>query len=114
MNKNSCQGISEKLKARQDHRILSKKKVKEGVLSSAMALPKRREMVFKAFESRIFLKIEELKKGKGLKMIAQQMLQRLPIAVVQIKACNNSEIILCRLYILCISQKKLLKKYIIT
>ena len=37
------------------------KKVKEDVLNSARALFKGREMVFKAFESGIFLKPEELK-----------------------------------------------------
>ena len=38
------------------------KKLKENVLNSAMALLKGREMVFKVFECRIFLKPEELKK----------------------------------------------------
>ena len=37
------------------------KKVKEDVLNGARALLKGREMVFKAFESGIFLKPEELK-----------------------------------------------------
>ena len=40
------------------------KKVKEDALNSARALLKGREMVFKAFESGIFLKPEE---SKGLK-----------------------------------------------
>ena len=52
-------------------------------------------MVFKAFESEIFLKPEELKqskKGTGLKILTpKQMLQRLPVALAQIKAGNNSE-----------------------
>ena len=52
-------------------------------------------MVYKAFESRIFSKSEELKQGKGLKMLTtKQMLQRLPIAPTQIKAGNNSKILL--------------------
>ena len=38
------------------------KKVKEDVVNSAMGLLKGREMVFKAFESGMFLKHEELKK----------------------------------------------------
>ena len=42
------------------------KKVKEDVLNSARALLKGREKVFKAFESRIFLRPEKLKKGTGL------------------------------------------------
>ena len=39
------------------------------VLNSAKALLKGREMVFKAFESGIILKPEELKKGTGLKIL---------------------------------------------
>ena len=48
-------------------------------------------MVFKVFESGIFLKTEELNKGTGLKILTpKQMLQRLSIALAQIKAGNNS------------------------
>ena len=54
------------------------KKVKEDVLNSARVLLKGREMVFKAFESGIFLKPEELKQSKqgtGLKILTpKQML----------------------------------------
>ena len=86
------------LKVRQDHKILSEKKVKEDVLNSERALLKGREMVFKALESGIFLKPEELKqskKGTGLKILTpEQMLQRLPITFAQIKAGNNSESLL--------------------
>ena len=45
------------------------------------------------------------------------MLQRLPIALAQVKAGNNSESYSLKsdkLFIFCISQEKLLKKYIIT
>ena len=43
------------------------------------------------------------------------MLKRLLIALAQLKAGNNSEILLNEIsQILCISQKKLLKKYTIT
>ena len=67
------------------------KKVKQDVLNSAKALYK----VFKTFECGIFLKTEELKKGKGLKiLIPKQMLERLPIPIAQIKAGNNSESLL--------------------
>ena len=56
--------------------------------------------------------------GKGLKILTpKQMLQRLPIAHAQVKAGNNSENLLMKsekIFILCISQKKLLKKCIIT
>ena len=66
-------------------------KVKGDVLNSGRALLKGREMVFKAFESGIFLKPEELRKGKGFKILTPiQMLQRLQIALAQIKAGNNS------------------------
>ena len=41
-------------------------------------------MVFKALESGIFLKPEDLKKGTGLKILTpKQMLRRLPIALAQ-------------------------------
>ena len=51
--------------------------------------------------------------GEGLKiLIPNQMLKRLPIALAQIKAGNNSESLLNEIRkILCIDQKKLLKKY---
>ena len=46
--------------------------------------------------------------GKGLKILTpNQVLKRLPIALAQIKAGNNSES-------LCIDQKKLVKKYTTT
>ena len=55
--------------------------------------------------------------GTGLKiLIPKQMLQRLPIALAQIKAGNNSQSLLNeirKLFTLCINQKKLPKKYII-
>ena len=43
------------------------------------------------------------------------MLQRLPIALAQVKTCNTSENLLNKsdkLYVICIEQEKLLKKYI--
>ena len=42
------------------------------------------------------------------------MLQRLPIALAQVKAGNSSESLLGKLFILCINQNKSLKKYTIT
>ena len=52
-------------------------------------------MVFKAFESEIFLETEELKKGTGLKILTpKKMLQRLPMALAEIKEGNNSESLL--------------------
>ena len=95
MNKTSCKGVLMNLKVRQNHRILNQRKVKEDVLNSARALLKEREMVFKAFEGGIFLKPEELKEGTRLKILTpKQMIQRLPTALVQIKAGNNSESLL--------------------
>ena len=89
-----------KLKRKTKPHNLESKKVKRDVLNSARALLKGREIVFKAFESGICLKPEELKKGIGLKVLTpKQMFQRLPIALAQIKADN---------------QKKLLKKNITT
>ena len=95
MNKTSCQSILENLKERQDHKILSQKKVNEDVLTSTNGLLEGREMIFKAFKSEIFLKPEELKIGTRLEILTpKQMLQRLPIALPQIKAGNNSESLL--------------------
>ena len=54
-------------------------------------------MVFKACESGIILNPEELKQSKQIKrkiLTPKQMLQRLPIALGQIKAGNNSESLL--------------------
>ena len=56
--------------------------------------------------------------GKGLKILTpKQMLQRLPIALAQIKAGNNSDSLLneTRQIVYSLYQsKKLLKRYIIT
>ena len=53
-------------------------------------------------------------KGTGLKILTpKQMLQRLPIALAQVKAGNSSESLLGKLFILCINQNKSLKKYTI-
>ena len=64
-------------------------------------------MVFKAFESRIFRRLEKSQEGKGandmsrvnaserLKILTpNQMLKRLPIALAQVKAGKNSESLL--------------------
>ena len=62
---------------------------------------------------------QDVTKGTGLKMLRpKQMLQRLPTALAQVKAGNNSESLLNKmsnkLFILCINQKKSPKKYTIT
>ena len=52
-------------------------------------------MVYKAFQSGIFPRTEESQEGEGLKILTlNQMLKRLPIALAQIKAGNNSESLL--------------------
>ena len=43
-------------------RVSESEKLKEDVLNSARAFLKATEMVHKAFESKVFLKLEELKK----------------------------------------------------
>ena len=57
------------------------------------------------------------KHREGFKiLIPKHMLQRLIIALAQVKAGNKSENLLneiTKIYILCIEQNKLLKKYII-
>ena len=80
-----------------------------------------REKVLNAFESKIFSI-----KSKGLGLLntdrynlkiltPKQMLQRLPIALPQVKACNNSESLLNEIRQIVYSlhqSKKSLKKYI--
>ena len=52
-------------------------------------------MVFKAFKSGIFSRSKESQQGEGLKILTiYPMLKRLPIALAQIKAGNNSESLL--------------------
>ena len=77
-------------------RDLILKKLEENVLTSVLSLLKGREMVYKAFESGIFQKLEESQQeGERLKILTpSQMLKRLPIAHAQVKAGNNSESLL--------------------
>ena len=84
-----------------------KRKLRSDVLDSVTGLVNGREMVLKAFQSGIFHKLEESQKGEGanemsrvnaserLKILTpNQMLKRLPIALAQVKAGNNSESLL--------------------
>ena len=71
------------------------KKLKSDVLNSVGALAKGRELMFNAFRSGIFHRLEESQEGEGaneqLKILTpNQMLKRLPIAL----AGNNSESLL--------------------
>ena len=74
---------------------LEQKKLKSDVLNSVGALAEGREVIFNAFRSGIFHRLEESQEGKGLKILTpNQMLKRLPIALAQVKAGNNSESLL--------------------
>ena len=65
------------------------------VIDSVTSLVQGREMVINAFKSRIFQVSKESQEGTGLKILASnQMLKRLPIALAQVKAGNNSESLL--------------------
>ena len=71
------------------------KKLKSDVLDSVLALVKGRELMYNAFRSGIFHRLEKSQEGEGLKILTpNQMLKRLPIALAQVKAGNNSESLL--------------------
>ena len=68
------------------------KKSKENVFNSIKTLLEGREILIQGFQSRIFPRSKELQQGEGLEILTpNQMLKRLPIALAQIKAGNNSE-----------------------
>ena len=84
-----------------------KRKLRAEVLNSVTGLVNGREMVLTAFKSGIFQVSKESQEGKGanemsrvnaserLKILApDKMLKRLPIALAQVKAGNNSESLL--------------------
>ena len=98
------------------------KEIKEITLDNLNDFYETREMVLNGFKSKIFL-IKSTGTGlfdtdnSKLKILTpKQMLQRLPIALAQVKAGNNSENLLneIKLFIHCNNQKKLLKKYTTT
>ena len=81
--------------------------MKSDVLNSVGALAKGRELMYNAFRSGIFHRIEQSQEGEGtnemsrvnaserLKILTpNQMLKRLPIALTQVKESNNSESLL--------------------
>ena len=69
--------------------------MKSDVLNSVRALVKGRELMYNAFRSGIFHRLKKSQEGKGLKILTpNQMLKRLPIALAQVKAGNNSESLL--------------------
>ena len=72
-----------------------KRRLRADVLNSVTGLVEGREMVINAFKSGIFQVSKESQEGKGLKILTpNQMLKRLPIALAQVKAGNNSESLL--------------------
>ena len=71
-------------------RIAEGKYKKGNTFESANALYEGRELILNAFRSGVF-PIKE-KQGKGLKILTpKQMLQRLPIALAQVKVGKTSE-----------------------
>ena len=79
----------------------AQKQLKADIVDSVTSLFQGREMVINAFKSRIFQvskesqEDEESQEGKGLKILTpNQMLKRLPVALPQVKAGNNSESLL--------------------
>ena len=76
-----------------------KRKLRADVLNSMTGLVNGREMVLTAFKTGIFQVSKESQEGTGademLKILTpNQMLKRLPIALAQVKAGNNSESLL--------------------
>ena len=99
-----------------------KKQEKEIVLENFYNFFEGREEIIDVFKSKIFL---TKPKGAGilnpdhskLKILTpKQMLQRLPIALAQVKAGNNSESLVneIRDFVYSLYQNKSLKKYTIT
>ena len=80
-----------------------KRKLRADVLNSVTGLVNGREMVLNTFKSGIFQVSKESQEGKGANEISRvnaserlkiKMLKRLPIALAQVKAGNNSESLL--------------------
>ena len=78
-----------------------KRKLRSDVLNSVTAFVKGREMVLTAFKSGIFQVSKVSQEREGMneserlkKLTPNQMLKRLPIALAQVKAGNNSESLL--------------------
>ena len=72
-----------------------KRRLRADVLNSVTGLVQGREVVLTAFKSGIFQVSKKSQEGEGLKILTpNQMLKRLPIALAQVKAGNNSESLL--------------------
>ena len=76
-------------------RSLAQKQLGAEVVDSVTSLVQGREMVITAFKSGIVQVSKESQEGEGLKILTpNQMLERLPIALAQVKVGNNSESLL--------------------
>ena len=76
-------------------RSLAQKQLRAEVADSITSLVQGREMVINAFKSGTFQVSKESQEGEGLKILTpNQMLKRLPIALAQVKAGNNSKSLL--------------------
>ena len=100
----------------------AQRQLKSDIVDSVTSLIQGREMVINAFKSGIFQvskesrEDEESQEGKGFKILTtNQMLKRLPIALAQVKAGNNSESLLNEIrqivYSLCRSKEIAKKVY---
>ena len=103
-----------------------KRRLRADVLKSVTGLVNGREMVLTAFKSGIFQVSKESQEGKGVNEMSRvnaserikiltpnQMLKRLPIALAQVKAGNNSESLLNEIRLIVYSlyrSKKITKK----
>ena len=104
------------LRKKQNQKVQRKNKQKEDFLKNLYSLFEGRESVPNVFDRKIF-PIKTNGTGfsdhSNLKILSpKQMLQRLPIALAQVKTGNTSGNTSGKSYILCIEQKKLLRKYI--
>ena len=73
----------------------AQRQLKSDIVESVTSLVQGREMVINAFKSGIFQVSKEEQERTGLKILTpNQMLKRLPIALAQVKAGNNSESLL--------------------
>ena len=72
-----------------------KRRLRADVLNSVTGLVQGREAVLTAFKIGIFQVSKKSQEGEGVKILTpNQMLKRLPIALAQVKAGNNSESLL--------------------
>ena len=89
------------------------KKLKSDILDSVRALVNGTELMYNAFRSGIFHRLEISQEGEGLKILTpNQMLKILPIALAQVKAGNNSESLLneIRQIVYCLYRSKEITK----